>query len=221
MNKELLIQRIEHLITQGQAVLATKKNSQYTGDYVDSGLQMGFRTASLSFIQNLYGERHPYYTNFNTKINGQGFSVANSGLNILHSIKTEIENDWLLSIKQLVTSEIFADFLEMSKHLLDVNYKDAAAVMIGSVLEEHLRQLCNNNSVDPTALKNGDLLPKKADLINADLVKAGVYGILEQKNITAWLDLRNRAAHGKYVEYSKEQVVLMYQGVLNFIMTFK
>ncbi len=221
MNKELLIQRIEHLITQGQAVLATKKNSQYTGDYVDSGLQMGFRTASLSFIQNLYGERHPYYTNFNTKINGQGFSVANSGLNILHSIKTEIENDWLLSIKQLVTSEIFADFLEMSKHLLDVNYKDAAAVMIGSVLEEHLRQLCNNNSVDPTSLKNGDLLPKKADLINADLVKAGVYGILEQKNITAWLDLRNRAAHGKYVEYSKEQVVLMYQGVLNFIMTFK
>lgn len=43
--------------------------------------------------------------------------------------------------------------------------------------------------------------------------------MLEQKNITAWLDLRNKAAHCKYDEYSIEQVNLMYQGVLNFIMT--
>ena len=105
----------------------------------------------------------------------------------------------------------------MSKHLLDEKYKDPAAVMIGSVLEEHLRQLCSNNSVDTEIVKGTDRVPKKADLMNSDLVKAGIYGVLEQKNVTAWLDLRNRAAHGKYSEYTFEQVQLMYQGVLDFI----
>ena len=81
--------------------------------------------------------------------------------------------------------------------------------------------LCKNHSVDIEFKKSGDLVLKKANLLNADLVKAGAYGVLEQKNVTAWLDLRNRAAHGKYDEYSIEQVNLMYQGVLNFIMTYK
>ena len=94
--------------------------------------------------------------------------------------------------------------------------------MIGSVLEEHLILLCKNNSIDIDFVnKNDDTIHKKADTLNADLAKAGIYGVLEQKNITAWLDLRNRAAHGKFGEYSQEQVELMYQGVLNFIITVR
>ncbi len=221
MTKNKLVERVQHLINQGNAVVGTQKHEQFYGNYVDHGLQMGFRSASLSFIQNLYGEKHTYYKDFDERVKGDGLSETKSGLNILSSIKAEIENDWLLSIKELVTSEIFADFLEMSKHFLDFKYKDPAAVMIGSTLEEHLRQLCNKHSVDTTFEKNGDLVPKKANLLNADLVKAGAYGVLEQKNVTAWLDLRNRAAHGKYSEYTIEQVDLMYQGVLNFIMSTK
>jgi len=109
----------------------------------------------------------------------------------------------------------------VSKYLLDHKYKDDAAVMIGSTLEEHLRLLCRNYSVPTEFEKSGNLLSKKADLLNAELVKVNAYGVLEQKNVTAWLDLRNRAAHGKYDEYTIEQVHLMYQGVLNFIMIHK
>ena len=221
MNKEYLTGRVNHLINQGQQVLSTKQYSEFSGNYVDSGLQMGFRSASLSFIKNLYEENHPYFKDFDERVKGVHPSETENGMNILKSIESEIENDWLISLKQLVSSEIFADFLEMSKHLLDLKYKDPAAVMIGATLEEHLRILCKNYSVDIEFEKSGDLVPKKANLLNADLVKAGAYGVLEQKNVTAWLDLRNRAAHGKYDEYSIEQVNIMYQGVLNFIMTYK
>ena len=222
MKKQDLLIRIDHLIKQGNAVLATKQRSDFMGNYVDMGLQIGFRSASLSFIRNLYGETHPFFKTFDERVKGQAYYEAENGINILKSIRDEVENDWLISIKEMVSAEIFTDFLEMSKYLLDQNYKDPAAVMIGSVLEEHLRQLCRKNSVDIDYLnKSGDNVPKKADSLNSDLVKAGVYGVLEQKNVTAWLDLRNRAAHGKYGEYSKEQVDLMYQGVLNFIMTNK
>lgn len=54
-------------------------------------------------------------------------------------------------------------------------------------------------------------------VVNADLAGARVYSSLDQKNVTAWLGLRNDAAHGHYNEYTGEQVALMLQGVRDFI----
>ncbi len=59
--------------------------------------------------------------------------------------------------------------------------------------------------------------PKKADLMNADLAGAGVYNKLDQKSVTAWLDLRNKAAHGHYGEYTAEQVLSMLGAVQEFM----
>jgi len=105
----------------------------------------------------------------------------------------------------------------MAEYLLEENYKDAAAVMIGSVLEEHLRSLCVENSVSLFDESNEKQIPKKASRLNDDLAKKGVYNKLTQKNVTSWLDLRNNAAHGKYVEYNIGQVKLMDQGVSQFL----
>ena len=217
MKKEELIARIDFIIANGNKVLASKTYSEFSDDFVDAGLYAGFRTLSLSFISNLYGENHTYYKEFLNLVNHNQFYKAKAGLNILYSIKHEIELDWLKSLKKLVTAEVFSDFLEMAKYLLDEKYKDPAAVMIGSVLEEHLRKLCEIFLIETTISKGDDYTPKKSNVLNADLTKAGVYGLLEQKSVTAWLDLRNKVAHGKYSEYNIDQVNLMYQGVLNFI----
>ena len=133
------------------------------------------------------------------------------------AIKEEIAEGWLTTFKGLVSSEIFSNFIEMAEHLLEQGYKDPAAVVLGSVLEEHLRQLCLKFKVDIKVEVNGKFVPKKADTLNANLVKAGSYNVLDQKYVTSWLDLRNKAAHGKYSEYSQEKVKLMLQGVLEFI----
>jgi hypothetical protein len=116
-------------------------------------------------------------------------------------------------VVELVHADLFADFLEMAHYLLQQGYKDPAAVISGSVLEEHLRKLCQKNSID--VLKS-DGSPKKADTLNADLSGSNIYPKLDQKNVTAWLDLRNKAAHGHYSEYTKEQVELMLQSVRDF-----
>ena len=109
------------------------------------------------------------------------------------------------------------DSLEMAQHLLNEGYKDPAAVMAGSVLEEHLRQLCQKHGIPTEATRQGRPQPKKADALNADLAKKEVYNRLDQKNVTAWLDLRNKAAHGKYQEYTEEQVALMLQSLSDFM----
>jgi hypothetical protein len=96
---------------------------------------------------------------------------------------------------------------------LSEGYKDAAAVMCGSVLEVYLRNLCAKSSVD-SAEPGGK--PKKASKINDDLAKAKAYTVLEQKQVTSWLGLRNSAAHGEYDTYDAGQVNLMIQGVRVF-----
>lgn len=59
--------------------------------------------------------------------------------------------------------------------------------------------------------------PKKADRLNADLSGADVYSKLDQKNVTAWLDLRNKAAHGEYDKYGQQQVQLLISSIRDFI----
>lgn len=220
MKKEDLVKRIDHLITKANIAIAGKKPTGMSSYYVDEELYAGFKAASLSFIANLYGYDHVYYIQFTSHVSNSLEYNIRSGINILIAIKDEIEHDWLISITQLITADVFSDFLEMSRYFLDEKYKDPAAVMIGSVLEEHLRFLCNTNSIDITYTKGTDITPKKADVLNADLTKAGIYNKLEQKSITAWLDLRNKAAHGHYGEYTMEQVELMYSGVLNFVTSY-
>ena len=212
-----LLTRIDFVIAKGNTALSQRKNVSQGSDFVPEGMFAGFRSSALSLISSIFGENHTYFKEFNKKVNLGYVYHVEMGINILQSLRHEIENGWLTTFKQLVTAEVFSDFLEMSKYFLDEGYKDPAAVMIGSVLEEHLRQLCINHSVDIVIIKGTDTIPKKAELLNSDLTKAGVYGLLEQKNVTAWLDLRNKAAHGKYKEYAIEQVHIMYQGVLDFV----
>ncbi len=210
--QEKLLKRVDELIEQGNKVLATLNN-----DWVDDGLFAGFRSASLSFLNKIFIPNHIYCSDFNIGVNAPRPEHVERGICILLSVKKEIEDGWLNKLKDLVTAEIFTDFLEMAEYFLSEEYKDPAAVIIGGVLEEHLRQLCQKNSIPIIITKGGKEVAIKANQLNQDLVKAGQYNKLEMKNVTAWLDLRNKAAHGKYSEYNKSQVDEMLQGVMGFI----
>lgn len=140
------------------------------------------------------------------------YSIA-PHLGILKALRADYIAGYMASVEELIHADVFADFLEMAEHLLSQGYKDPAAVMSGSVLEEHLRKLCKKNGIETL---NGTA-NKKADLLNAELASGSVYSKLDQKSITAWLDLRNKAAHGQYGEYSRGQTQLMLDGVRNFM----
>ncbi|MBC6698906.1 hypothetical protein [Hymenobacter sp. BT190] len=218
MNSTELNARLNFAIDKGNIAIRNKQYSEYNGShYVSQADLAAFNAVSRALIAQLYGENHAYYLGFVNAVDRDNVRDVEAGLSILDVIKHEVANGWLVTFRTLVSAEIFTDFLDMAQHLLEEKYKDPAAVMTGSVLEEHLRQLCQKNKINTTVLKGTDNVPKKADQLNVDLVKAGIYTLLDQKSITAWLDLRNKAAHGKYGDYTIEQVQLMYQGVLNFI----
>lgn len=217
MKIDSFLQRVDELIQNGKNVLHTRKRNEW-GEYVDSGQFLGFKSACLSFIFNLFGKEHPYYENFETNVMYPEPDRIEQGIGILSAIKNELSGGWLRTAKGLISSEIFSDFLEMSSHLLEEGYKDPAAVMVGSVLEEHLRNLCEKNNIETHLEKGEKLVPKKASALNADLAKHQVITKLDEKAITAWLELRNKAAHGRYEEYTKEQVELLIQSITDFML---
>ncbi len=140
-------------------------------------------------------------------------SVLIGSVGVLRALRRDYAEGYLNTIQGLIRAELFADFIEMAEHLLDQGYKDPAAVLVGGVLEEHLRALCSTRSI-PIVVSGK---PKKADAMNAELRASGVYNKLDQKNVTAWLDLRNKAAHAQYGEYTSEQVGTMLSGVREFV----
>ncbi len=136
---------------------------------------------------------------------------------VLDGLYQDLKAGYLKSFSELIHADIFSDYIEMAEYLLEEGYKDPAAVITGSTLEEHLRKLCIKNGIDIEIMSKGKLRPKKADSMNSELVKQKVYSKLEQKSVTAWLGLRNNAAHGNYSEYNENQVKQMIMGVRDFI----
>lgn len=137
---------------------------------------------------------------------------------IVSGLEVSIRNDFLENMAELIHGEVFTNFLDMAEHLLEEGYKDASAVMIGTTLETHIKNLAIKNQVDITKKDQRDkIFPKKVNALNADLKAKGVYSQLDHKSITAWMELRNNAAHGNYGEYTRSNVEIMLQGVKDFI----
>jgi hypothetical protein len=130
---------------------------------------------------------------------------------VLRALRHQYASGGLVSVQERIRSDVFSDFLEMAEYLVeDDGMKDPAAVLAGGVLEQHIRKLC---------AKHGIAVPDrpKLDSLNAELMKAGVYGKNDHKQVTAWAGVRNSAAHAKYDEYTAEQVKLMIAGVRDFL----
>jgi hypothetical protein len=170
------------------------------------------KNSTKSLVLKLYEKEHPYYSDLNKSLTNLGGTKNAKG--ILKAIKLEIQDGFIISIRDLLSAEIFTDFIEMAEYLIQEKYKDAAAVIVGSVLENRIRILMSENDMEIFDQKGN---PKKASLINDELYKADIYGKLDQKSIVAWLDLRNQAAHGHYEQYNLQQVELMLSYVRDFL----
>lgn len=113
-------------------------------------------------------------------------------------------------MRDLVEAEVLDDFLKQAQFTLNSGYFQSAAVIAGCVLEDSLRKLCVKFSVDVSTRP-------KLDQMNSDVAKAGAYNKLVQKRITALADLRNKAAHGQWDQFTKADVEEMLSAVRRFV----
>jgi hypothetical protein len=133
------------------------------------------------------------------------------------ALRDDIAAGWLASVVELAHADTYAGYLEMAEGLHSQGYKDAAAVIAGTSLEVHLKALATKHGISLKAPNGG---PKKMDAVNAELKAAGVYNAIENKQVTAWLGIRNSAAHGVYGDYDKAAVMGLIEGASNFAVKY-
>lgn len=213
-NVEVVLKQIDDLIAQHSGTRARSKWDDLSD--LSKSLTSEVNTRLMAGVRRYAPKGSAHRDGAEALLKQYGINngyIVEPLLGILRALRADYAAGYLATVEELIHADLFSDFLEMAEHLLNQGYKDPSAVLIGSVLEEHLRKLCLKNSL-PVSVGNNH---KKADTLNADLTGASVYSKLDQKSITAWLDLRNKAAHGKYTEYTKDQVQLMLDGVRNFM----
>jgi len=218
---KLITQEIEDLVRTGEKLVADASvASSYLGHKRVQEL-MSITVRGGQLITRLYGSNSHYFQTFKAATQVPDFNMMFSDrhdhvanvVGIFKAVERDIKSGMLANFRSLIQAEVFADFLDMAEHLHRESYKDAAAVLLGAVLEDSLRKVADANGV---SILNSKGKPLTIDPLNAALAKKGVYNALIQKHITSWANLRNDAAHGHFDKYDSAQV----QQMLVFIRKF-
>jgi len=213
---KLVEQRFDGLEQKADAILAAKQfyfrsDEGITYFKVDTPKFTAWATSVLSLLQRVFGEGSIHYRHFEetyrTDKNREYESSLQECKAILLAAKEDYLGGYLFNTRGLIQAEVFNDVLEQADELLKAGYKDPACVSAGVALETALKELCSRAGI----------VHGKLDRMNAELGKAGVYNMGMQKQITAWAERRNKAAHGDWAAYNPADVEDMIRGVTRLI----
>jgi len=129
---------------------------------------------------------------------------------VANALLNDLESGFLPDLRTTIRAEVEGDFLAQAHRLLEEGLKDPAAMLLGAVLEDALRQLCRKHGVP-----EGNSI----EAMNEPLRKADIYGLPQKQQVTAWAAIRNKADHGRFSEYTEPEIRVMHQGLTGFIAT--
>ena len=211
---ERIKQKFQSLLQEGQDILAQsgwdgKQYHRFPND-VD---YRRFRTEAMNIVRRVCGEASDHYQELkrlaeDEKTSGNSYYFKDC-LGVLQAAQKDYDGGYLFDLRSLVAAEVIGDFIDQAEALAVEGYHVPAASLAGAVLEDTLRKMCESKGI---------VVPNKTkiDRLNADLAKAGAYNKLIQKRITALADIRNNADHGRFDEFTKDDVADMVAWVRKF-----
>ena len=219
-SNEIIGEQLNELVATGSRIVNMVQNAPRMINATEAARVSSWASSGNALINSICSRNSPYISMYSNALLTQNFynihanHCAHVGVikGILESVKQDFEKG-LLNVDNRITTEVFADFLEMADYLIEQGLKDPAASIIGAVLEDALRKLAVSNNI-PLVKDNGSA--KTIEPLNQDLYSAHVYEKLIFKQITSWADVRNNAAHGHYDCFDLDQVKMMMQFVEKF-----
>ena len=204
--------RLDELVTKADGIKAARRSSDFRGKTiyrVTSADVAGWTASAESLLLAVLGEGSPHLQALRTARDAfHGYESEFDRLRaILAAAREDYVGGYLFTFRALVKAEVLDDALVQAESLLHSNFKDPACILVGVALEVTIKELA----------RQAELPEGKLERMNSDLCKSGKYNLAKQKQITAWADLRNKAAHGDWSEYSLEDVQEMFSGVQRFI----
>jgi hypothetical protein len=156
----------------------------------------------------------PYVERARADINKREGMALHGVISAARALRKDLADDNVRPLEQIVHADIFEDFLDMASELLGNGYLGPAAVLAGSVLEEHVRKLAQTNSVP---LRDQQGRPRSFDALAIDLTKATTILETERKSLVAWYGLRSDGAHGRHAQLVRGDVERMIDGIRDFM----
>lgn len=236
--KAKLCGRFDHLATLAQELLAKAEKVPTHEHYSETwGIRtksqqayiavprdpfVVWRTHAITLLDQVVPRESPHRGHVN-RFSGLKPSADDVrwGLSFLQGIRDDFEQGMLDEMSARIEAEISVDYLGQAEALLKGEQRGAcdhvpAAVLAGAVLERHLRMLCAEAD-PPLALTDAKGNPKGMNALIDDLKKSGAFNELTAKQLRAWADIRNAAAHGQFEKFTPAQVESMLAALPAFL----
>jgi hypothetical protein len=127
------------------------------------------------------------------------YSKVTDVAGLIESARDLVANGFVGQMKFLLHAEVFATMIEQAKALLDAGHLIPSAVLGRIVMENWLKDQAERAGIE---------VPEsaKASGINDSLKKAEVFSVPKWRQVQAYLDVGNAAAHGQAESFSREDV---------------
>lgn len=215
MQVKQITTQIDTLLQELDRALRASPHEDLSGGLPDHELSE-IKTRFKAAIERLAPKGSAYITEAREQEGWDGRLIIRYG-GILRALKRDYESGYIQTVEELIHGAVFDDFLEMAMELLTKGYKDPAAVIAGTVLEEHIRKLANRNGISLIDAKGR---PNKFEFLSTELVKVQQISEPQRKILAGWYGQRNEAAHGRYENVIEGEVGRMIEGIRDFMVRF-
>ena len=232
---ETIRKRFESLISEGQTLTQVMENEEAKNEQLrQNGIYIvendsqyapyqAFLTKVITLIQMVLAnsERATQIIDSFNRMRRESYSVQRI-VGTLQGLQDDYVNGMLDSLSRMIGAEIASDYMGQAKQLLGEGVSKQydhvpAAVLAGAVLEGSLRRLCQRHTPEISIFKGDGEQPKKVTVLIDELKAAGLYNELKAKQLRAWADIRNAAAHGRFEDFERHQVEAMISGIQSFL----
>lgn len=216
--REKYLDRFNELIVDGVTVVEELKNRNHQ----DTSHSMEWGTKCATLLMQVLPRNHPRRAELPEFGHPHGSAVnPRQQLAHLKAIRDDFANGFFDDLRERIEAEIASDYMGQAERLLDEGQSGKhdhvpAAVMAGAVLERSLRALCTRQTpAIPVTKPDGK--PLTLDPLIVSLKKADVIKQTEAAQLSAWAHIRNKAAHGEFDQFTRDQVFAMIVGVGEFL----
>jgi len=191
--------RLRDLIAEGEAVASLERDSS-VGRYIQDRAPLSAWLVKVeNHIEAVFGRESAHYRHADRALDRypEHSYQVHTIVGILKGALSDLEGGYLIGQERLIAGVVFDSVLEEARHLVDAGFKDPAAVLVRVVVEDSLRRLSRDEQLDDSG---------KAAALNIALREKGRYSKPQWRLVEVWLDIGNSAAHGRFDDYSKEEV---------------
>ena len=215
IDKHAAVQQLRHL---KRDYTNAKRSSGGDGRSVSAEDLHRLITRSLAALDRLAPTSSAYRRQADIAIEEEDFPETLVQLmGVVEALLDDYEQDAMQSVLELAHADLFDDFLGMSAELSEKGFLGPAAVVAGSVLEEHVRKLATKHGVD---LLDDRGRARGVEDLSVDLRKKEVFTEAQRKILTGWYGVRSDAAHGHFDKLDARDIERMIDSVRDIVVRF-